>query len=151
MLKRNIIAIAIVTLGLVMAINTFGQERGKRPSKTNPEIKRSDAIIKPIQAEVNEIMIDGTKVWGNEVKITGGKSGNSETSRMSKSNTQSKLGNSEPQNISETGVLLDLKTPPRDTTSGLATGRRQYEPVKRQNLGDTGTHEVGHKQRKRRN
>jgi hypothetical protein len=97
MLKRNLIAIAIITLGLVMTINTFGQDRPPVSKKDKP--KRSDAIIKPMQAEVNEIMIDGTKVWGNEVTITGGKNRSSETSRTSKSNKQDKLGNFEIQDL----------------------------------------------------
>lgn len=45
MLNKNLFAIAIVTLGLVMAINTFGQDRGKRPNKKNPEISRQDAQV----------------------------------------------------------------------------------------------------------
>lgn len=124
MLKRNLFAIIIVTLGLVMAVNTFGQDRGKRPSKKNPEINRNDAMIKPMHAEVNEIMIDGTKVWGNEVTITGGKRGNSETSRVSKPKTQEKLGNFEIQMVKS----------PRDVASGQATQRTK--PNSQEKLGN---------------
>jgi hypothetical protein len=172
MLKRNLIAIVIVTLGLVMTINTFGQ--GRTPVSKKDKPKRSD-LIKPIHAEVNEVMIDGMKVYGNQVTLSGGRFGNSETSRTSKSNKQDKLGNFEIQGIKSprdvttgqaTGKTqkstsriqppqpkgmnkadlteqLSIQSP-RDVASGQATGKRQHKPVKNRNLGDTGTHEVGH-------
>lgn len=167
MLKRNLIA--IVMLGLVMTINAFGQDdvRGKRPSKTNPEIKRSDAIVKPKSANVNEITIDGTTVWGNEVEITGGRRGSSsETSRRNQSQNNwfdgsfdlgGRISSAQKSN-NNSSVEIEGVAPrkpnsiksPRDVATGQATEKRQHKPVKA-NLGDTGTHEVGHKQRKRGN
>ena len=183
MLRRNLIAIIIVTLGLVFTSNAFGQ--GRTPVSKKDKPKRSD-LIKPIHAEVNEVMIDGMKVYGNEVTLSGGRFGNSETSRTSKSNKQDKLGNFEIQDIkSPTDVSTgQIKSPrdvasgqatgktqkstarvqkpqpkgmnkadlteqlsiqsPRDVASGQATGKRQHKPIRGYNLGDTGTHEVGH-------
>lgn len=135
MLKRNLFAIMLVVSGLVMVSNAFGQGnvRGPRPSKTNPEINRNEVIVKPMQAHVNEIMIDGMVVWGNDVTITGGPhNNNSQRSRTSKSPTQNKLGNFEIQGVKS----------PRDVASGQATGKVAKSKTK--NLGDTATHEVGH-------
>jgi len=207
MLNKKLIAIAIVTLGLVMTVSTFGQDRGKRPSKKNPDISRQDAIIKPMYvANQEEYMAggiadvrggahdrseettsrkkqnnsvpkpnagffdtyeQGNEIYEGQVKTTSIKSprdvATGQSNQRTKSNSQNKLGNFEIQGLRETNKILDVINSPRDTASGqvigiqsareagsgLATGRRQYEPIKSKNLGDTGTHEVGHKQRKR--
>lgn len=155
MLKKNLIAIAIITLGLVMASNAFGQRGGteKRPDKNNPDFNKNEHAIKPIQVEREEILIDGMRAIGDVVKVSGGKfDNNSQTSRTSK--TQNK-------NCQEFESVIQS---PQDIASGKATGIKskskttaQYNPKeigidkvsRRKNLGDTGTHEVGSKQRKR--
>jgi hypothetical protein len=62
MLKRNLIAIIIVTLGVVFSGNAFGQgnDRNHRPNKKKPEINRQDAQIKPMYvANQEEYMAGG--------------------------------------------------------------------------------------------
>lgn len=139
MLKRNLIAIAIVTLGLGIT-SAFGQAADW---EIKPAVKNPTVTVKKTTSVKSR-----TKTVNNNENRT-------------KSKTQNKLGNFEIQGISETNKILDVKNSPRDTAtgqttgiqsareagSGLATGIKRYS----KNLGDTGTHEVGHKQRKRRN
>lgn len=139
MLKRNLIAIAIVTLGLGIT-SAFGQAADW---EIKPAVRNSTATIKK-----------STPVKGRTKTVDNNK-------HKTKSNPPSKMGNFEIQGISETNKILDVKNSPRDTAtgqttgiqsareagSGLATGIRRYS----KNLGDTGTHEVGHKQRRRGN
>ena len=120
MLKRNLITIAIITLGLAIT-SAFGQAADWeiKPAVKNPKA----AVKKPIRQSIfTNDTID-----------------------------KNKMGNFEIQGISEAQQQIDWVKSPCDVSSGQAAGKRQYAPIKRQNLGDTGTHEVGHKQGKRRN
>ena len=94
----------------------------------------------PIQAQdkLGNFEIQDLKATPKQVQ-PGQNSGGTISNQRTKSNSQEKLGNFE---------IQDIKSP-RDAASGQATGKRQYEPVRNYNLGDTATHEVGHKQRKR--
>ncbi len=62
MLNRNLIAIIVVMLGLVMASSAFGQRggTGKRPDKKNPDFNKNEHIIKPMYvANQEEYMAGG--------------------------------------------------------------------------------------------
>lgn len=127
MLNKNLIAIAIVTLGLGIT-SAFGQA--------------ADWEIKPAVKNPTVTVKKSTSVKSRTETVN-----NNEN--RTQANKQNKLGNFEIQGISECQQQLDWIKAPRDAASGQATGKRQHLPVKSKNLGDTGTHEVGHKQRKR--
>ena len=146
MLKRNLIAIAIVTLGLGIT-SAFGQAADW---EIKPAIKNPTVIVKKTTSVKNR-----TETVNNNENRT-------------KSNSRNKMGNFEIQGISETNKILDVKNSPRETATGQSTGKMQVKQMcvcdlaemlgvkgnKRKataNLGDTGTHEVGHKQRRRGN
>ena len=129
MLKRNLIAIAIVTLGLGIT-SAFGQAADW---EIKPAVRNSTATIKK-----------STPVKGPTKTVDNNK-------HKTKPKTQDKLGNFEIQGISECQQQIDWIKAPCKTASGQATGKRQHKPIKSKNLGDTGTHEVGHKQQTRRN
>ncbi|HRH47069.1 MAG TPA: hypothetical protein PKY82_35815 [Pyrinomonadaceae bacterium] len=129
MLKRNLFAIAIITLGLGIT-NAFGQAADW---EIKPAVKNSNPAIK----KNNSVKSHTATVNNNE--------------NRAQSNKQNKLGSPEIQSLSECQQQIDWIKTPRNTASGQATGKRQHLPVKNKNLGDTGTHEVGHKQRKKRN
>lgn len=182
MLKTNLIAIAIVTLGLVMTINTFGQ--GRTPVSKKDKPKRSDAQIKLMYVANQEEYMAGaiadvrggihdkgeettartkqtpkpnagimgaTEVAAKDFRQQvqpGQNSGGTISNQRTKSSSQNRLGNFEIQDIKSprdvaSGQATGIKSP-RDISTGQATGKRQHKPIKNRNLGDTGTHEVGH-------
>lgn len=206
MLKRNLFAILIVTIGLVMTINTFGQDTSKRPNKKKPQINRQDAQIKPMYvANQEEYMAGGiADVRGgakdrgeaaagsnarrkqnnlvpkpnagfmdytDDAAMTqiqaGQNSGGTISNQKTKPNTIGS-GIKSPRDVStgqifdvSTGEILWMKGNKSSANNGQSSQKSKpnssedklgnfeiqtVTPKADGNMGDTGTHEVGHKQ-----
>ena len=160
MLKRNliVIAIAIITLGLGIT-SAFGQAADWeiKPAVKNPKtsVKKSNSVKvrKPQQVQPGNSggTISNQRTSNNSSRKPQLETSNGQSIFTNDTIDKNKLGNFEIQGISECQQQLDWVKAPRNTASGQAIGIRQHLPIKSKNLGDTGTHEVGHKQRKRRN
>ncbi|MGD9562644.1 MAG: hypothetical protein AB7F88_11115 [Pyrinomonadaceae bacterium] len=143
MLKKNLVLIAIITLGLVAASDAFGQDRGTRPSQKSkknlngnalPEVGDEVLVTQPAVKSKKPRAAQKTKKQTRQRTSTG------------KTSTTSKIKPKQPVSFtSAEGRSMSFELYRQNKTNG-----RKSKPVKRTNLGDTGTHEVGHKQRKRR-
>jgi hypothetical protein len=154
MLKRNLIAIAIVTLGLVMTINTFGQDKLgnfeiqviKSPRDVSTGQIKSPRDVATGQSSGKTKSQSQDKLGNFEIQ--GIKSPRDVATGQATGKTQkstSRIQPPQPKGMNKADLTEQLSIQsPRDVASGQATGKRQHKPIKNRNLGDTGTHEVGH-------
>lgn len=142
MLKRNLFAIVIVMLGLVMASNAFGQRGGteKRPDKNNPDFDKKEYQLYPIRvANQEEYMAGGIAILTREPLV------NPQTSRTKRNPAKPNKQITHDPEFEEVKSPRDVATKriqsAREAGSRMATGKIKQKP---KNLGDTATHEVGY-------
>jgi len=128
MMRKNLIVIATLAFGLVLTANTFGQSSSSVSKKNKPNANAGF---------FDEYETGGNSVRSGNVRATATLSPQVEQKTTGHTQSSSNFGPRVAPSVDQSNALWQLIESVRSPSNN------------RSNLGDTGTHEVGHKQRKR--